>query len=124
MNPAMGKGHMITLFEQRDVLDTFGKAYLAMGFGQSGEVYEKYVDTLLSDINSEALNSATGTHWEEAQPDYYSMNTDTRSTAIVLAALARLDPENALLPNVVRWLMSVRKDGYWGTTQETTSRVS
>jgi uncharacterized protein YfaS (alpha-2-macroglobulin family) len=110
---------MITLFEQRDMLDTFGKAYLALGFGLSGEVYEKYVDTLLSDITSEAISSATGTHWEEARPDYYSMNTDTRSTAIVLVALARLDPENALIPNVVRWLMANRKDGYWSTTQET-----
>jgi hypothetical protein len=47
------------------------------------------------------------------------MNTDTRSTAIVLAALARLDPENALAPNAVRWLMVARRDGYWETTQET-----
>jgi uncharacterized protein YfaS (alpha-2-macroglobulin family) len=47
------------------------------------------------------------------------MNTDTRSTAIVLAALARLDPDNALAPNAVRWLMVARKDGYWETTQET-----
>jgi uncharacterized protein YfaS (alpha-2-macroglobulin family) len=47
------------------------------------------------------------------------MNTDTRSTSIVLAALARLDPGNALAPNVVRWLMVARKDGYWETTQET-----
>jgi uncharacterized protein YfaS (alpha-2-macroglobulin family) len=47
------------------------------------------------------------------------MNTDTRSTAIVLAALARLDPENPLAPNVVRWLMVARKDGYWESTQET-----
>ena len=47
--------------------------------------------TLLSDITSAAIVSATGAHWEEAQVDYYAMNTDTRSTAIVLAALARLD---------------------------------
>ena len=47
------------------------------------------------------------------------MNTDTRSTAIVLDALARLDPENALIPNVVRWLMVARQDGIWETTQET-----
>jgi uncharacterized protein YfaS (alpha-2-macroglobulin family) len=51
--------------------------------------------------------------------DYYAMNTDTRSTAIVLAALARLDPDNALAPNTVRWLMSVRQEGFWETTQET-----
>ncbi|MBN1249422.1 MAG: Ig-like domain-containing protein [Anaerolineae bacterium] len=110
---------MVTLFEKRDMLDTFGKAYLAMGFGLLGEDYQKNVDTLLSDITGEAIVSATGAHWEEAQPDYYAMNTDTRSTAIVLAALSRLNSGHALAPNAVRWLMAVRKDGYWDTTQET-----
>jgi uncharacterized protein YfaS (alpha-2-macroglobulin family) len=47
------------------------------------------------------------------------MNTDTRSTAIILDALARLDSDNALIPNVVRWLMVARQDGIWETTQET-----
>jgi uncharacterized protein YfaS (alpha-2-macroglobulin family) len=47
------------------------------------------------------------------------MNTDTRSTAIILDALARLDPDNALIPNVVRWLMVARQEGIWETTQET-----
>ena len=110
-------GRASTLFRQRDALDTFGKAYLALTFGLLGQ--QARVDSLLSDINSAAILSATGAHWEEEQTDYYSMNTDTRSTGIVLAALARLDPENALAPNAVRWLMVVRKDGYWETTQET-----
>jgi hypothetical protein len=36
----------------------------------------------------------------------------------VLAALARLDPDNALAPNTVRWLMGAREGGIWETTQE------
>jgi len=110
-------GRMETLFQKRDTLDTFGKAYLAMGFGLMEK--QERVDSLLADITSAAIVSATGAHWEEAQVDYYAMNTDTRSTAIVLAALARLDPGNALAPNAVRWLMVARRDGYWETTQET-----
>jgi uncharacterized protein YfaS (alpha-2-macroglobulin family) len=47
------------------------------------------------------------------------MNTDTRSTAIILDTLVKLDPQNALLPNVVRWLMVARRAGIWETTQET-----
>ena len=113
---------METLFQKRDVLDTFGKAYLAMGFGLLEQDKQVRIDTLLADITSEAILSATGAHWEEAQADYYSMNTDTRSTAIVLAALARLDSGNALAPNAVRWLMVARRDGAhpgaWETTQE------
>jgi uncharacterized protein YfaS (alpha-2-macroglobulin family) len=112
-------GRTVTLFNQREVLDTFGKAYLAMALGLLEPKDPTRVDALLSDINSAAIVSATGAHWEEEQADYYAMNTDTRSTSIVLAALARLDPENALAPNTVRWLMVARKDGYWETTQET-----
>ncbi|HOU15604.1 MAG TPA: alpha-2-macroglobulin, partial [Anaerolineae bacterium] len=57
--------------------------------------------------------------WEEAQPDYWNMNTDIRTTATVLWAMARHNPQSDLLPNIVRWLMNVRKEGYWGTTQST-----
>jgi uncharacterized protein YfaS (alpha-2-macroglobulin family) len=112
-------GRTITLFDQREKLDTFGKAYLAMALGLLEPDDSTRVDTLLSDIVSAAILSATGAHWEEEQVDYYGMNTDIRSTSIVLAALARLDPGNTLAPNVVRWLMVARKDGYWETTQET-----
>jgi uncharacterized protein YfaS (alpha-2-macroglobulin family) len=112
-------GRTVTMFDRREMLDTFGKAYLAMAFGLLQPDEPGRVDALLSDITSAAIVSATGAHWEEAQVDYYAMNTDTRSTAIILAALARLDPDNALAPNVVRWLMAARKEGYWETTQET-----
>jgi uncharacterized protein YfaS (alpha-2-macroglobulin family) len=47
------------------------------------------------------------------------MNTDTRSTAIIVDAFARLAPDDVLLPNAVRWLMVARKAGHWETTQET-----
>ena len=46
------------------------------------------------------------------------MNTNNRSTSIVLDALVRLQPDNDLIPNVVRWLMVSRQDGHWETTQE------
>ncbi len=111
-------GRSVALFDQREKLDIFGRAYLAMTFGLLEPDDDTRVKALLSDITAEAIVSATGAHWEESQPDYYSMNTDTRSTAIVIAALSRLDPQNPLLPNAVRWLMSVRKNDHWETTQE------
>jgi len=106
------------LFEHRAKLSHYARAWLAMilelSGGDSGAI-----DTLLSDLYSEAIISATGVHWEEADYDWWAMNTDTRSTAIILDALVRLDPDQPLLPNVVRWLMVARKDGIWETTQET-----
>jgi uncharacterized protein YfaS (alpha-2-macroglobulin family) len=108
------------LFDAREKLAHYGRAYLALALNLSdAQSYQADINTLLSDINNAAILSATGVHWEENQYDWWGMNTDTRSTAIILDALARLDPDNALIPNVVRWLMVARQDGIWETTQET-----
>ncbi len=109
----------VQLFASRHLLDHYGRATLAVAFGLLDPTERSRVDTLLSDLTGAAIYSATGTHWEEAKPDYWNMNTDIRTTAIVLWALARHNPESDLLPNVVRWLMTVRKEGHWGTTQST-----
>ncbi len=108
------------LFAAREKLSHYGRAYLALALNLTGKTtYAGPIQTLLSDINHAAILSATGAHWEEAEYDWWAMNTDTRSTAIILDALARLDPQNDLIPNVVRWLMVARRDGIWETTQET-----
>jgi uncharacterized protein YfaS (alpha-2-macroglobulin family) len=108
------------LLEAREKLAHYARAYLALALDRSdAQKYGDNIDTLLSDINNAAILSATGAHWEENNYDWWAMNTDTRSTAIILDTLAQLDPENELIPNVVRWLMIARKDGIWETTQET-----
>ncbi len=108
------------LFEAREKLSHYARAYLAQALYLTDEQgYQNNINTLLSDINNAAILSATGAHWEEANYDWWAMNTDTRSTAIILDTLAKLDPENELIPNVVRWLMVARRDGIWETTQET-----
>ncbi len=112
-------GRAVNLYSQRDQLDHYGQALVAMALGllQPGE--QTRVDTLISNLAGDAVLSATGTHWEEAEPDYWNMNTDVRTTAIVLWAMARHNPDSELLPNVVRWLMDVRQAGYWESTNTT-----
>jgi len=122
-------GRAVRLFEVRDKkqsrLGSFGRAFLAMALYNMDPDSPERVRTLLAELNNAAAISATGAHWEEEYPDYWAMNTDTRSTAIVILALTRLDPENAILPNAVRWLMVAREpdptSAYlaWRTTQET-----
>ena len=117
-----GQGELsrtVRLFEQRDVLGNYGKAWLALALHILEPDVTKRTDALLSDLSSDAILSATGAHWEEKTIDFWTMNTNNRSTSIVLDALVRLDPGNDLIPNVVRWLMVSRKDGHWETTQET-----
>ncbi|MCC6187683.1 MAG: Ig-like domain-containing protein [Anaerolineales bacterium] len=109
----------VQLFDARQRLDTYARAYLALAFHLIDSGDTTRVQTLLSDINTAAILSATGAHWEEEERDWWNMNTNTRSTAIVLEALVRLDPANDLIPNVVRWLMVARRGDAWETTQET-----
>lgn len=107
------------LYEQREKLSLYAKAYLAMALDLIGDdAAPARVRTLLDEISGAAVASATGTHWEEAYVDYRNMNSDVRTTAIVLEALATLDPDNALAPNAVRWLMAIRNADRWETTQE------
>ncbi|MBN1889692.1 MAG: Ig-like domain-containing protein [Thermoflexales bacterium] len=119
------KNQLGEMFSNRDKLSHYGRAFLAMGLWL-GDPDDTRIATLLSDLNNAAILSATGAHWEEAHYDWWAMNTDTRSTAIILDALARLPSPSGggaggggLAPNVVRWLMVARKGGHWETTQET-----
>jgi uncharacterized protein YfaS (alpha-2-macroglobulin family) len=112
-------GRTVALYEVRERLAHYGKALLALALGRLDDpTSAQRIGVLLDDLNGAAVVSATGAHWEEASTDWWTMNTDLRSTALVLDALATLDPDNGLGPNVVRWLMSVRTDGRWETTQE------
>jgi hypothetical protein len=106
------------LYDNREKLSHYARAYLAQALWLANPE-DARLTTLLSDLNNAAILSATGAHWEEDNYDWWAMNTDTRSTAIILDTLTKLDPDNALNPNVVRWLMVARKTGIWETTQET-----
>ncbi|MBU0595861.1 alpha-2-macroglobulin, partial [Candidatus Bipolaricaulota bacterium] len=110
--------HADALYEERAKLSHYARAYLAMTLDRLNAPGAR-VDTLVSDLYNAAILSSTGAHWEEPDYDWWAMNTDTRSTAIILDALVQLDPTQPLLPNVVRWLMVARKGGIWETTQET-----
>lgn len=114
------QGIAIRLFDdKRHLLDHYGQAYLAVALSLLEPDEPQRVNTLLGDLTGAAVMSATGTHWEEAKPDYWNMNTDIRSTAIIVWAMSRLQPDSDLLPNAVRWLMAARQEGHWESTQDT-----
>lgn len=110
-------GRLGALYENREKLGHYGKALLAMSLDivQPGDAR---IQTLLSDIASAAIAGAAGVFWQEARYDFFSFDSTTRSTAIVLNALAQLDPDSALTTNAVRWLMTARNGSAWDTNQE------
>jgi uncharacterized protein YfaS (alpha-2-macroglobulin family) len=106
------------LFEDRLKLHLYARALLMRTIAMQ-DPKDPRLDTLLSDFASSAVVSASGTHWEEATSDRWNWNSDTRTTAIVLGTLVNIDSNNPQVANAVRWLMSHRKEGRWGSTQET-----
>lgn len=114
-------GRASTLYDVRERLDLYSQALLAMTLADLTEngQQDSRVQTLLDNLYGAAHLSATGASWHEASnPDWWNLNTDTRTTSMVLAAFVRLEPTEPLLPEVVRWLMSAREAGRWATTQE------
>ena len=105
-----------TLFEARDRLDVTGRAYLALALGLNDPT-DPRVTTLLEDLRTAATITARGAHWESIVSEYWV--TWTRATAVALDALARLAPDDPLIPQATRWLMIARSSGRWETTQET-----
>lgn len=108
------------LYDQRGRLDLYAQALLAEAL-LIQDPSDPRIETITSDLTSAALLSASGANWEEQTEthDYWNWNTDTRTTAIVLNFLAKVEPENPLTANAVRWLMAHRTAGRWQGTQET-----
>ena len=107
-----------SLYEIRNNLNPYAKAFLALTLAAYDPADER-IDTLLSDLSSSAVRSATGIHWEGSD---YKVNLETPAfnTAVVIYALAQEDPASFILPEAVRYLMSARRvDGSWGSTYET-----
>ena len=81
---------------------------------------DERLDTLGQMMLNRAVTRASGTFFEESYRDRWNWSSDLRSTALVLDALLKIRPESELLPNIVRYLVSVREGpGYWSSRQET-----
>lgn len=107
------------LDEQRAKLPTFAKAHLAMAFDRANS--KSKARDILTEILRGAKVDGRGTHFEEEDAGRYAalMHTNDRTSALVLSAMLRIDPTNALIPNAVRYILAIRKDGHWDTTQST-----
>lgn len=78
------------------------------------------VGTLVSNLQAGAIRSATGAHWEDAAGEGWTYRTANYTTAVVVYALAQIDPASTVLPDAVRHLVAHRKAARgWGSTYET-----
>jgi uncharacterized protein YfaS (alpha-2-macroglobulin family) len=106
------------LYQVRDQLSPWAKAMLTLSLDLLSSTSDS-VPTLVSDLQSTAIRSATGVHWEAANPDWHNMTSTLSNSAIVLYTLAQLEPSSNLIPDAVNYLMSNRQaDGCWSSSYE------
>jgi uncharacterized protein YfaS (alpha-2-macroglobulin family) len=110
-----------SLLDRQAQLTLESRAYLAQALKLSNSPAEAKM--LTDDLAARAVQTATYAHWEEATRIDSYMMSDGRTTAAALQALLRVDPNHAIIPKAVRWLMDSRKGGYWRTTQETSATI-
>ena len=114
----LSPGRTNFIYENRESLSLYGKAYLAQAM-YILDPENKRIVSLMSDLGSATVMSAAGAHWEEKSVDYWNWNTDLRTTAIILDTFVKINPGNSVTANAVRWLMAHRNSGHWKSTQET-----
>ncbi|MCA9996333.1 MAG: hypothetical protein KDE56_11330, partial [Anaerolineales bacterium] len=104
---------------QRVRLSPSAEALLALSY-ELGSPDAAAQATLLDDLNTNAVVSATGTNWQDDDPEAWQhLGSDVAETAVVINVLTQLEPENELLPGAIRWLMNARTLAYWPTEYET-----
>ncbi|PID86847.1 MAG: alpha-2-macroglobulin, partial [Chloroflexi bacterium] len=103
---------------QRGLLDPYAKAFLLLAYNTNNHKSSNQA-TLLADLNEAVILSATSAHWEDAAQDFANLSSDIRGTAIIIDALARTEPDAALAPQAVNWLMAARRVAHWPSRHET-----
>jgi uncharacterized protein YfaS (alpha-2-macroglobulin family) len=97
------------LYEYRLEMSIAARALLLSAFLEIAPDAEA-VKSLISDLNGSAIISATGTHWEESDEFRRYGMEGARTTALVLAALLKAEPDYWLAPSTIRWLMTARSE--------------
>jgi uncharacterized protein YfaS (alpha-2-macroglobulin family) len=102
------------LFEQqRAQLTSSGRAAVLLTLADGGVGgTDPQVRALLNDLATATIASANGNHWEDGAKRA-ALVSDTGATALGVLALTRLQPDHALLPQTVRWLVIARAAEGW-----------
>jgi len=108
------------LYGYRDRMPVFALAYLHDAMLARKETSGPRVEELRRRMSNAILAEAGSAHVEELADPYllWFWNSNVRSTAIVLNSLVKAQTPEPSMTSIVRWMMSVRKGGRWGNTQE------
>ncbi len=119
-------GLMNSLYEQKDKLRLISKANLLMALqNQIGQdqaadtAINDKITSLKKDLENASLQTPRGVSFIEKDLNYSLFDTNTRTTAVIMKAINRVDSNNPLLSKIMQALLRERKGGHFSTTQET-----
>ncbi len=116
-------GITLSLYEDRDSLSVYARALLLMNlrnlFDSGQKSVRPFMDKLKSEIVTLQKSDDRTAHFEEKTHYFWDLNTDLRTTAMVLMALNRDNSKNPILPKMVNYLVSAKQKGQLLNTQET-----
>ncbi|HEU0180485.1 MAG TPA: MG2 domain-containing protein [Blastocatellia bacterium] len=108
------------LFAKRAELQPYGRALLALALKSRGD--DSRARQVVSELERDARATDFDAHWESVRRPMldFTENDDLEATALSVKALARINPQSALLPKAARWLVAHRRNGYyWESTKDT-----
>ncbi len=118
---AADPGGMSRVFERRERLPWFARAQLALAYAETGHDAQS-LDTLMRELEVYLRNDGQTARFVFPVGERFSrlFDSELRSSALGLWALARARPKHPMLPALARGLLAQRHGGTWGTTQEST----
>ena len=108
------------LYGRRLELQPYGRALLALSLSAAGDAAR--AKQVVSDLEAIARVNEFDAHWESKRRVMldFTETADLEATALAIKAIARVNPQSALLPKAARWLVASRRNGYyWETTKHT-----
>lgn len=113
-------GRISSLFESRGAMPLFGKALLLHAMALAGSDRSS-VEVLTKEVESSIrLDGAKAMTAENSGNAFVTLlDSETRTTALVLRALLAVDPNHRLGSALAAGLLSARDGGAWRSTQET-----
>jgi hypothetical protein len=107
------------LYERRSEMPLFARALLAHAIAV-GKMDPAEAQELLRDLEQHLrITPESATVVDNLDDNYAALlDSQPRTTAIVLRALVAMDPHHALAPRLARGLLGERKGGQWSSTHE------
>ena len=107
------------LAAERQGMPLFGRAFLLKAL-RAGRGTSRSQGLLRDELLNMVKVTPTEAHFEEGDDPslawVYSSNL--RTTAIILQTLIETGIDNALIPQIARWVVARRESGHWRSTQE------